>query len=226
MKLSNLLRVTIELLLSFIIQRVVQVNIPITGNKDIDSIIYGVVSYGLVLLSLINLIQVFIAHRKGKEKRKLTLLVRMGLYLAIIVGAVAVWHLIQFWLFWVVFGAILITYIVYYIKNREYKKEVRLYKKSIKKALSVEFDFKITKLKIHSQSENFITLNTSDGKFYVVVIPNEEITTSDTQLQMLDAQYSIVPTAADDQFIQLRYLTLFVVKNLDDLIPLYTYLTM
>lgn len=225
MKLQNLARFILELLLSFFIKRVVQVNVPITGNVNVDNIIYGIVSYGIILFSLFNLVQVFIAHRRGKEKKKLSTFASLGVYAGVIIVAIGIWQLIKIWVFWVVFGGIIIGYLIYYFKNRSYKKEIRLFKKSIKKALSVEFDFKLHKLKINSHTENFITITTSEGVYYVLAVPTEEITRPTSDLETLDKDFSIVATSTDDKYILLRYITLFVLKEEKDLVGLYTYLT-
>lgn len=225
MKLVELIKILSELILSFVIKRVVQYNLPITGNSKTDGVIYGIVTYGLVLLSLVNLIQVFIAHKKGTEKRKLGFFGNLGIYSLAVIVAVGLWQLINFWAFWVVVGIIAIIFITYYIKNAQYKKEIRLYKKSIKKALKIEFDFEVHHLKIFKNTENFISVSLGDETYYLLVLPTEEITRDDEYLNTLNEYYSIVQTEFNENYVLLRYLTFFVLKTKSELLPLYMDLT-
>ena len=221
MKLVELIKILSELILSFIIKRVVQDNLPITGNVKTDSIIYGVVTYGLVLLSLVNFIQVFIAHKKGTEKKKIGFFGNLGIYSLAVIGAVGLWQLINFWAFWLVVGVLVIIFVAYYIKNAQYKKEIRLYKKSIKKALQIEYDFPVSRLKIFRNNENFISVTAGNKEYYLVVIPTEEITRDEEYLNTLNEFYDIIQTETNENYVLLRYLTFFVLKNEKELIPLY-----
>ena len=225
MKIDHLIRIVAELLLSFFIKRVVQVNVPITGDIKVDNIIYGVISYGLILISIANFIQVIVAHRKGKDKKTFHFLTKIGIYTSMILLTTVLWYLINLWYFWIVFAIIVALYLTYYIKNREYKKEIRLYKKSILKALRVEYDFKIDKIKISKYSENFLDIYTPKDIYYGVVIANEDILRQESELNTLDSKFSILQTPLEDKYILLRYLTIIVIENKDELIPLYTYLT-
>lgn len=225
MKLAELIKILSELILSFVIKQVVQVNLSITGNTKIDSVIYGVVSYGLILLSLINLLQVFIAHKKGAEKKKISFFANLGIYSLAILGAVGLWQLINFWVFWVVIGVIAIIFIIYYIKNAQYKKEIRLYKKSIRKAIQIEYDFTVKRLKIYKSSENFILILTDTQKYYLLALPTEEITRDDEYLNTLNEIYAIKQTEMNENYVLLRYLSFFVLENENDLVPLYIDLT-
>ncbi len=225
MKLVELIKILSELILSFVIKQVVQVNLSITGNTKIDSVIYGIVAYGLILLSLINLLQVFIAHKKGAEKKKISFFGSLGIYSLAIIGAVGLWQLINFWVFWVVVGVIAIIFIIYYIKNAQYKKEVRLYKKSIKKALKIEYDFLVKRLIVYKSTENFISVLTNTQKYYLLALPTEEITCDDEYINTLNEKYSIKQTEMNENYVLLRYLTFFVLENENDLVPLYTDLT-
>ena len=225
MKLVELVKILSELILSFVIKQVVQVNLSITGNTKIDSVIYGVVSYGLILLSLINLLQVFIAHKKGTEKKKIGFFANLGIYSLAILVAVGLWQLINFWVFWVVIGVIAIIFIIYYIKNAQYKKEIQLYKKSIRKAIQIEYDFTVKRLKIYKSSENFILILTDTQKYYLLALPTEEITRDDEYLNTLNEIYAIKQTEMNENYVLLRYLSFFVLENENDLVPLYIDLT-
>lgn len=209
MKLKQIIRLIVEFLVSFFIKKLIQVNVPITGQTQLDTIIYSVISYGILVISVINFISVNIIK---KRKYKIGTIENLLFYSGGVIASVGLWYLFNIWIFWVVFGVSLLVYLIFYIKNREYRKELYLYKKQIRRSIKLEYGITLRKMKVLKENESIISAKIEKDNYYVIVLLNEDIIDTQELLPILE-QSNIMQTLTEENYVYLRYISLFMLKN-------------
>jgi len=209
MKLKQIIRLVIEFLVSFFIKKLIQVNVPITGQEPLDSIIYSVISYGILVVSVINFISVNIIK---KRKHKIGIVENLLYYSGGVIVSIGLWYLFSIWIFWVVFGVAILVYLIFYIKTRQYRKELYLYKKQIKRSIKFEYGISLRKMRVVKENESIISAQVEKDKYYIIALLNEDVINEEELLPILE-QSNVMQTLTEENYVYLRYISLFMLKN-------------
>lgn len=209
MKLKQIIRLIIEFLVSFFIKKLIQVNVHITGQETLDSIIYSVISYGILAVSVINFISVNVIK---KRKHKFGFIENLLFYSGGVIASVALWYLFSIWIFWVVFGVAILVYLIYYIKTHQYRKELYFYKKQIKRSIKFEYGISLRKMRVLKENESIIYAKVEKDKYYIIALLNEDIINEQELLPILE-QSNVMQTLTEENYVYLRYISLFMLKN-------------
>lgn len=209
MKLKHLTRLVIEFLVSFLIKKLIQVNVPITGKSNLDAIIYSVIAYGILLVSVVNFISVNIVK---KHKHKINVIENLLLYSGGVIASIGLWYLFNIWVFWVVFGVSILVYLIFYLKNHQYRREVGLYKKQIKRSIKLEYGISLRKMRVNKENESILTAQFEKDKYYIIALPNDDVIPEEELLPILE-QANVIQTQTEDNYVYLRYISIFLLKN-------------
>lgn len=166
MKLKKLAITVFELLLTFLIKIYIMNVVQITGNNTVDKIIFSFISIVLIIFIIKNFIDISISK---KEKIKLSVWLQLCIFIAFVIGATIIWFLMNYELFWIIIGALVISYVILFFKNyKELQVEFGV-KQRLKKAVVYHYGLKISKIKPLRKGNISVYEWGKDEKYHLLV---------------------------------------------------------
>lgn len=216
---SKLIISLIQIAITFVIKIYLMNEITLTGQSDIDKIIFSAISILLIILTIKNFIDISIAK---KDKEKLSVWAQLAIFVVLMGCASIIWYLMNYYIFWVVIGAFLISFIIVQLKSH---KEIRLkyaLKKEVKKALSYNYNLSVTKLKFIKKYKGNIIKFGEQGEYFVIIFDFMQDIDEDNVYDCLPKSVQVLKNEDGEIISQMKdFKMILLISDMDTAIKIY-----
>lgn len=210
MLLNKLILAIVQLAITFFIRAYIMSAISITGNAEIDKIIFSIISILLITLTIKNFIDIVISK---KQRMKLSSLHKIIIYCCLVVLSCAIWWLMKYDLFWIFLIAFVISYIIVFCLKFKELQQTSTNKKELKKILKYSYYLQSDKLKMYKDDERIFTLG-KDREIQILMLNALNLSIDmQNDLLMEIEDFEVVENEDGEKITEIKNYSIVVFKN-------------
>ncbi|MGN1227282.1 MAG: hypothetical protein ACI4TX_01420, partial [Christensenellales bacterium] len=200
----------VQLAITFFIRVYIMNAISITGNAEIDKIIFSIISISLIALTIKNFVDIVISK---KQRMKLSSLHKIIIYCCLVVLSCAIWWLMNYDLFWIFLIAFIISYVIVFCMKFKQLQQTSINKKELKKILKYSYNLQSDKLKASKGDERIFKLG-KDKEIQILMLNTLNLSI-DIQNDLLTEieDFEVVENEDGEKITEIKNYFIVVFKN-------------
>lgn len=199
----------VQIAITFAIKIYLMKAVTLTGQGGVDKILFNCISIILIILTIKNFIDISISKR---DKEKLSVWAQLAIFVVLMGVASIIWYLMNFYIFWVVVGAFVVSFVIVTLKNYKQTNLQVGIKRSVKKALKYNYGINAVKMKAVKKDDNHIFCFGEDREFCVLIFKLNQFIENDAVLDCLTKGAEIIKNEDNEIISQIKQYRLIVLQ--------------